>query len=186
MKEGPQRESPKYPTWFYWSRIGIPLAAALTTGLWVALTLTGTIPAIGMMQWAPYLFSSLDGLAALTAVSLAFGAVSSLTWLIATTVTKALTSYVPEGLVIQQELIINDQNVKLLEQQKLIEELNKPANDDVNPTTGNVVTLHRQPSRILRQPQPKEPNDLNRNNNNNNSNITVPVPEENLTGPRNN
>ena len=91
---GVERQS--YPWWYFWIKWVLPITLAAATSAWLGLTLTAVIPAYGMMQWAPVLFSGLEGFAAFTVLTLAMGAVASMISIGTSMLTRSLLLPVSE------------------------------------------------------------------------------------------
>ncbi len=114
-----------FPWWYTWVKWVLPIALALAVSAWVGLTLTATIPAYGMLKWAPVLFASLEGFSAFAALSFAMGAMASLVGIIATVLTRALLSNVSENLAQRNIDRATSLTEKYEDVVKQLEELNK-------------------------------------------------------------
>lgn len=98
MQRPRSSENLAFPWWYNWVKWVLPVALALTASAWVGLTLTATIPAYGMLKWAPVFFSSLEGFSALAALTFAMGAIASMVGIGTTFLTRALLSNISENL----------------------------------------------------------------------------------------
>ncbi len=89
-------ERQSYPWWYFWIKWVLPISLAVTASAWLGLTLTAVIPAYGMMQWAPVLFSGLEGFSALAVLTLGMGAVASMITIGTSILTRSLLLSVSE------------------------------------------------------------------------------------------
>ncbi len=94
----PKKNNDSFPRWYSWLKWGVPIGLGVATGTWAGLTLLGTIPAFGMLKWAPVFFSSLEGASAAAVFTLVTGAASSMVGLVSSLLVRAGLFQVTENL----------------------------------------------------------------------------------------
>lgn len=119
-----------FPWWYNWVKWVLPIALALSASAWVGLTLTASIPAYGMLKWAPVLFSSLEGFSALAALTFAMGAIASMVGIATTIFTRAGLSNVSENVArinMERNFALQEKYAEVVKQ---LEEVRKAAKHD--------------------------------------------------------
>lgn len=119
-----------FPWWYNWVKWVLPIALALSASAWLGLTLTATIPAYGMLKWAPVFFSSLEGFSALAALTFAMGAIASMVGIATTIFTRAALSNVSENVArlnIERNFALQEKYDEVVKQ---LDEVRKAAKHD--------------------------------------------------------
>ncbi|MGD9593013.1 MAG: hypothetical protein AB7V32_10875 [Candidatus Berkiella sp.] len=135
MQRPRSSENLAFPWWYNWVKWVLPVALALTASAWVGLTLTATIPAYGMLKWAPVFFSSLEGFSALAALTFAMGAIASMVGIGTTFLTRALLSNVSENLAhraIERTEALTEKYQDVVNQLKELNELRKQEREEAD------------------------------------------------------
>lgn len=120
LSKGPDIEDRlHFPKWYWLTTRWLPLSIAVVLGAVTLLTLMGYIalPAalgIGLLEWAPAYFATLQGFTSFAALSVTVAAVSSAAYITTLLFSRALTSHIPE------EIAINNQREYALIERKLM------------------------------------------------------------------
>lgn len=93
-----KKKNDSFPWWYSWLKWALPIGLAVGAGGWAGLTLTGLIPAYGMLKWAPVFFSSLEGFSATAVLALTTGAVASMVGLMSSLLVRAGLFQVTENI----------------------------------------------------------------------------------------
>lgn len=97
-KPNTHNDSLSFPWWYSWLKWVLPIGLSALASTWLGLTLTATIPAYGMLKWAPVFFSSLEGFSAFVALSLSMGAIASMVGIASSVLVRAGLANVSENL----------------------------------------------------------------------------------------
>ncbi|MBN9286958.1 MAG: hypothetical protein BGO43_11275 [Gammaproteobacteria bacterium 39-13] len=100
MKSNPTNYR-SFPWWYSWVKWMLPLTLAISTGAVVGFTITGAIASYEMFQWAPLLFASLQGPAAVAFLTLAITSVSSIVGIVSSFFVRAGLFHLTENIATQ-------------------------------------------------------------------------------------
>lgn len=96
-----------FPWWYFWVKWMLPLSLAILAGAGVGFTLTGAIACYEAFQWAPLLFASLEGSAAISFLALAVTATASIIGIVTSFFIRAGLFHVTESIATQNLECVN-------------------------------------------------------------------------------
>ncbi|MBS0287923.1 MAG: hypothetical protein JSR17_11540 [Proteobacteria bacterium] len=124
MLHGPNARL-SFPWWYTWVKWVLPITLALASSAWLGLTLTATIPAFGMLKWAPVFFSSLEGLASLTVLTVSMGAIASMVGIATSVLARAVLSPVNEEIAKNNHDLVAVYKIRFADLENQLNELKR-------------------------------------------------------------
>lgn len=109
-------ERTTFPWWYSLVKLGLPLVVGLGSSLLVGFALTGVIgvpSTFGMLQWAPALYGSTEGLTAFALLVGSMGTIASVLGVATSFFVNSLLFHLNETIVINSRFRINELERKL-------------------------------------------------------------------------
>ncbi len=129
---GPVPNQNTFPWWYTWLKWMLPITLAIAASAWLGLTLTAAIPAYGMLKWAPVFFSSLEGFSSFAVLTLAMGAIASMTGLASSVLVRAALFNVTENMAAHNLQNLQHLQTQYTELKKETDEKLKKAREDAD------------------------------------------------------